>query len=239
MLPAAERRRSPTASLAAAPAQPLPTLRPARPCSQPPAPPRSPAPGPGCFRPASRGRVVPIPVGQRRSSGGVEAVALGPANQICSARVGPRLTLPLRNSARRETSVTEVSVPAGEAAVVGCLAGRGRKQVPGHNWSQRLPVTMETRPRASAWPPLLVGKAVTAGFPNLTQGWVGSRSRGPEQLAWGRGRPPPNRPGARPLSSLGLRRPPRLAHSGLTGPQWQGLGPLSGWENLGERLVYP
>ena len=125
VLPAAERRRSPTASVAAAPAQPLPTLRPPRPCSQPPAPPRSPAPGPRCFRPASRRRVVPISVGQRRSSGGVEAVALGPANQICSARVGPRLTLPLRNSARRETSVTEVSVPAGEAAVVGCLGGRG------------------------------------------------------------------------------------------------------------------
>ena len=34
VLPAAERRRSPTASLAATPAQPLPTLRPARPCSE-------------------------------------------------------------------------------------------------------------------------------------------------------------------------------------------------------------
>lgn len=44
VLPAAERRRGPSASLAAEPAQPLPTPRPAQPGSQPPAPPPAPLP---------------------------------------------------------------------------------------------------------------------------------------------------------------------------------------------------
>lgn len=64
-------------------------------------------------------------------------MALGPANQICSARVEPRLTLPLRNSARREMSVTEVSVPLGEGGLV--LGGRGGSKCPdiiGHSVCQ-------------------------------------------------------------------------------------------------------
>lgn len=107
-------QRQPSPCLLSAPPGPVLSLR---------LRPTAPAPGPGCFRPASRRRVVPIPVGQRRSSGGFGAVAKGPANQICSARVGPRLTLPLRNSARREMSVTEVSLPAGEGGL--CLGGEG------------------------------------------------------------------------------------------------------------------
>lgn len=93
--------------------QPSPYLLPAPPS---PAPslrlrPLPPSLGPGRFRPASRRRVAPTPVRQGRSSGGVGAAALGPANQICSVRVGPHLTLPLRNSVQRELSVTEVSAP--------------------------------------------------------------------------------------------------------------------------------
>lgn len=121
-------QRQPSPCLLSAPPGPVLSLR---------LRPSAPAPGPGCFRPASRRRVVPILVDQRRSSGGVGAVALGPANQICSARVEPRLTLPLRNSARREMSVTEVSVPLGEGGLF--LGGRGGSKCPdiiGHSVCQ-------------------------------------------------------------------------------------------------------
>ncbi|XP_014644059.1 PREDICTED: translation initiation factor IF-2-like [Ceratotherium simum simum] len=99
-LPTAERRRGPTASPAAAPAQPLPAPRPAL-LSAPGAAPRPPphAPGPGRFRPASRRQVAPTPVRQGRSSGGAGTPALCPANQTCSlgwgsTRPSPYVTAP-------------------------------------------------------------------------------------------------------------------------------------------------
>lgn len=112
--------------------QPSPYLLPAPPS---PAPslrlrPLPPSLGPGRFRPASRCRVAPTPVRQGRSSGGGGAATLGPANQICSVRVGPHLTLPLRNSVQRELSVTEVSAP-GEG-----WGGNKRRYIIGHSVRQ-------------------------------------------------------------------------------------------------------
>lgn len=131
MFPAAERRGGPTASLAAARARTLPTPRPARllALSSAPHPSLPTTPGPGSFRPASQRRVAPIPVRQGRSSGGVGAATLGPANQICSARVGLHLTLPLHN---REPSLTEVSAWGQGGGGNKCLdiIGHGIRQSP-------------------------------------------------------------------------------------------------------------
>lgn len=43
--------------------------------------------------------------------GGAGGSALRPANQVSTARVGPRSSLPLRNSAQGELSVKEASIP--------------------------------------------------------------------------------------------------------------------------------
>lgn len=141
---AAERRRGPTASPAAAPALPLLDPRPAPPC---PAlrtglRPVVHAPGARGFRLASRRQLALTPARQGRSSGGVGKTTLRPANQITPVWVGLHFTLPLRNSAWDGLSVMEVSAPA--------RGGMGRdKQAPGHNWPGRLPVTMETRPEVA------------------------------------------------------------------------------------------
>lgn len=110
--------------------------------------------------------------------------------------------------------------------------------MPGHNWSQRLPVTMETRPRACP-------EGCDCGFPKPESGLgrvtePGSRTRslGAVPAASRPPRCPPSLVPRAPAAPPG-RRPPRWAHSSLDGPQWEGLGRLSGWENLGERLVYP
>lgn len=73
----------------------------------------------------------------------------------------------------------------------------GRKQTPVHNWSQRPPVTMETRPQVCAWPPLLFRQARAAGFPNPRQGGAGLGAGIRE-----RGRVAARPPGARPCSVL-------------------------------------
>lgn len=76
---------------------------------------------------------------------GAGGSVLRPANQISAARVGPRSSLPLRNSAQGKLSIKEASIP-GE---VGGMEV-GNKQAPGHHWTRRVPVTMETRPEVYA-----------------------------------------------------------------------------------------
>lgn len=78
--------------------------------------------------------------GRRWGGGGS---ALRPANHISAARVGPRSSLPLRNSSQGKLSIKEASIP-------GEVGWAGNKRASGCHWTRRVPVTLETRPAVYA-----------------------------------------------------------------------------------------
>lgn len=159
-LRAAERRRGPTASLAAAPARPPPAPCPAllsgsgpAPCPTPLGPDASAQPPGAKWLPyLSVKDVLPGALGRPHCSLPIKSAPLGWGSPWPS----PYVTAPGVNCQSRKSRP-----PGGEGT---------NKQAPGRNWSRHPPVITEPRPRACAWPPRPFREAVPAGFPRPGQG---------------------------------------------------------------------
>lgn len=125
-----------------APAAPLPQ-RPAPPCPRRDTP--WTRPQTGIFRldaPVEWFSRCPSRTCFRKALGGWGS-ALHPANQISAPRVGPRSSLPLRNSSQDKLSIKGASIP-------GEVGWAGNKRASGRHWTRRVPITMETRPAVYA-----------------------------------------------------------------------------------------